>query len=68
MKEGTFQTPLVSWLYERGWRQGFNANGFPGIDEEFRQVRLAIGSGWDLVFSVGAVRALLVLPSRLQAL
>lgn len=38
MKEGTFQTPVVPWLYERGWRQGFNANGFPGIDEEFRQV------------------------------
>ncbi|CAM9144117.1 unnamed protein product [Ectocarpus fasciculatus] len=38
VKEGTFQTPLVSWLYERGWRQGFNANGFPGIDEEFRLV------------------------------
>ncbi|CAN0169253.1 unnamed protein product [Scytosiphon promiscuus] len=38
VKESTFQTPLVSWLYERGWRQGFNANGFPGIDEEFRQV------------------------------
>ncbi|CAM9328793.1 unnamed protein product [Ectocarpus sp. 13 AM-2016] len=38
VKEGTFQTPLVSWLYERGWRQGFSANGFPGIDEEFRLV------------------------------
>lgn len=38
VKERTFQTPLVSWLYERGWRQGFNVNGFPGIDEEFRLV------------------------------
>ncbi|CAB1102295.1 unnamed protein product [Ectocarpus sp. CCAP 1310/34] len=38
VKEGQFQTPLVSWLYERGWRQGFSANGFPGIDEEFRLV------------------------------
>ncbi|CAM9582889.1 unnamed protein product [Ascophyllum nodosum] len=37
--EGTFQRPLVSWLYERGWRQGFNVNGFPGIDEEFVQVK-----------------------------
>ncbi|CAN0152815.1 unnamed protein product [Pylaiella littoralis] len=38
VKERTFQTPLVSWLYERGWRQSFNANGFPGIEEEFQLV------------------------------
>jgi hypothetical protein len=31
--EGTFQSPLTSWLYERGWRQAFVSNGFPGIDK-----------------------------------
>ncbi|KAG5181606.1 S-adenosyl-L-methionine-dependent methyltransferase [Tribonema minus] len=36
--EGTFQSPLVSFVYERGWRQAFNANGFPGIDKEFEEV------------------------------
>eukprot|EP00904_Undaria_pinnatifida_P003185 jgi/Undpi1/12868/HiC_scaffold_7.g02535.m1 len=46
VKEGTFQNPLVPWLYERGWRQGFNANGFPGIEEEFQQVeRFFLGTG-----------------------
>eukprot|EP00752_Nemacystus_decipiens_P011491 g10203.t1 len=37
-KEGTFQSPVVTWMYERGWRNTFNDYGFPGIDEEFRQV------------------------------
>jgi SAM-dependent methyltransferase len=36
--EGTFQSPLTSFLYERGWRSGFNANGFPGIEKEFEEV------------------------------
>lgn len=31
----TFQNPLVSFVYERGWRQSFAASGFPGPDEEF---------------------------------
>jgi SAM-dependent methyltransferase len=26
----------VSEVYERGWRQGFAVNGFPGVDTEFR--------------------------------
>ncbi|XP_072964066.1 uncharacterized methyltransferase At2g41040, chloroplastic isoform X1 [Typha angustifolia] len=30
-----FRSPLVSFLYERGWRQNFNRSGFPGPDEEF---------------------------------
>ncbi|WOG90784.1 hypothetical protein DCAR_0310029 [Daucus carota subsp. sativus] len=30
-----FRSPLVSFLYERGWRQNFNRAGFPGPDEEF---------------------------------
>lgn len=40
--EGLFQRPFVSWLYERGWRQSFDANGFPGIDEEFKQVIVVV--------------------------
>ena len=28
------RSPLVSFLYERGWRQNFNRSGFPGRDEE----------------------------------
>lgn len=31
-----FRSPLVSFLYERGWRQNFNRSGFPGLDEEFK--------------------------------
>eukprot|EP00887_Chlorella_sp_A99_P007194 scaffold2.g7194.t1 len=30
-----FRTPLVSFAYERGWRQGFAWAGFPGADREF---------------------------------
>ncbi|PIA52221.1 hypothetical protein AQUCO_01000237v1 [Aquilegia coerulea] len=31
-----FRTPLVSFLYERGWRQSFSLwGGFPGPDKEF---------------------------------
>jgi len=32
----TFQSPLVSFAYERGWRRSFKSSGFPGPDEEFR--------------------------------
>jgi len=28
------RSPVVSFLYERGWRQSFNRGGFPGPDEE----------------------------------
>ncbi|KAJ6741896.1 hypothetical protein OIU85_016025 [Salix viminalis] len=31
--------PLVSFLYERGWRQNFNQSGFPGPDEEFKMAQ-----------------------------
>lgn len=31
---GLVRSPLVSFLYERGWRQNFNRSGFPGPDEE----------------------------------
>lgn len=30
-----FRTPLVSFLYERGWRQSFLFGGFPGLEKEF---------------------------------
>ncbi|OMO93822.1 Methyltransferase type 11 [Corchorus capsularis] len=30
-----FRTPLVSFLYERGWRQNFIFGGFPGPEKEF---------------------------------
>jgi ubiquinone/menaquinone biosynthesis C-methylase UbiE len=32
----TFESPLVSFAYERGWRQGFAWAGFPGADSEFQ--------------------------------
>jgi SAM-dependent methyltransferase len=34
----TFRNPLVAFLYERGWRQGFKNAGFPGVDDEFEQL------------------------------
>jgi hypothetical protein len=30
-----FRSGLVSFVYERGWRQGFATYGFPGPDKEF---------------------------------
>lgn len=34
-----FTSPQVSFAYERGWRQGFAAAGFPGADKEFDMAR-----------------------------
>ncbi|XP_068643030.1 uncharacterized methyltransferase At2g41040, chloroplastic isoform X2 [Aristolochia californica] len=34
-----FRSPLVSFLYERGWRQNFRRSGFPGPDEEFKMAQ-----------------------------
>ncbi|KAK6151671.1 hypothetical protein DH2020_014306 [Rehmannia glutinosa] len=34
-----FRSPLVSFVYERGWRQNFNLSGFPGPDEEFNMAQ-----------------------------
>ncbi|CAL0330458.1 unnamed protein product [Lupinus luteus] len=34
-----FRSPLVSFLYERGWRQNFSRSGFPGPDEEFNMAQ-----------------------------
>lgn len=31
-----YRTPLVSFLYERGWRQNFIWGGFPGPEKEVR--------------------------------
>lgn len=36
---GLVRSPLVSFLYERGWRQNFNRSGFPGPDEEFKMAQ-----------------------------
>ena len=30
-----FRSPLISYVYERGWRQGFAWAGFPGAEREF---------------------------------
>ncbi|XP_010687777.2 uncharacterized methyltransferase At2g41040, chloroplastic [Beta vulgaris subsp. vulgaris] len=34
-----FRSPVVSFLYERGWRQNFNRSGFPGLEEEFKMAQ-----------------------------
>ncbi|KAJ1268384.1 hypothetical protein BS78_07G130800 [Paspalum vaginatum] len=34
-----FRTPLVSFLYERGWRQNFIWGGFPGLEREFEMAQ-----------------------------
>lgn len=34
-----FRSPIVSFLYERGWRQNFNQSGFPGPEEEFKMAQ-----------------------------
>ncbi|OUZ99310.1 Methyltransferase type 11 [Macleaya cordata] len=34
-----FRTPLVSFLYERGWRQNFVWGGFPGPEKEFEMAK-----------------------------
>ena len=34
-----FTSPSVSFAYERGWRQGFAAAGFPGVEKECEMAR-----------------------------
>ncbi|KAI4389792.1 hypothetical protein MLD38_001976 [Melastoma candidum] len=35
-----FKFPLISYVYERGWRQGFSAViGFPGPEQEFEMMK-----------------------------
>ncbi|XP_021900732.1 uncharacterized methyltransferase At1g78140, chloroplastic isoform X4 [Carica papaya] len=34
-----FRFPLISFLYERGWRQNFRWGGFPGPEKEFEMAK-----------------------------
>ncbi|KAH9310697.1 hypothetical protein KI387_025732, partial [Taxus chinensis] len=34
-----FRNPVLSFVYERGWRQSFATGGFPGPDEEFKMAQ-----------------------------
>ncbi|TVT97224.1 hypothetical protein EJB05_57532 [Eragrostis curvula] len=34
-----FRTPLISFIYERGWRQNFIWGGFPGLEREFEMAK-----------------------------
>jgi SAM-dependent methyltransferase len=57
VQEDTFRNPFVSFLYERGWRQGFERSGFPGADEEFKEVEALFGDalsgpGQDIVLDI----------------
>jgi SAM-dependent methyltransferase len=36
-KSAFCRRPVVSQIYERGWRQGFAWAGFPGVEREFSQ-------------------------------
>ncbi|CAN8287033.1 unnamed protein product [Cochlearia groenlandica] len=45
-----FRSPLVSFLYERGWRQFFKQGGFPGAEEEVNNTYNTFGLG---LFSYG---------------
>jgi hypothetical protein len=35
LRQELFRTPVVSYLYERGWRESFAQAGFPGIEKEY---------------------------------
>eukprot|EP00899_Mesostigma_viride_P017395 jgi/Mesvir1/25657/Mv01874-RA.1 len=35
-RSSLFSSPIISYVYERGWRQSFAWAGFPGADEEFK--------------------------------
>jgi ubiquinone/menaquinone biosynthesis C-methylase UbiE len=36
LKQNLFKSPVVSFLYERGWRQRFTIFDFPGAEKEFQ--------------------------------
>lgn len=40
-----FQSPVVAWLYERGWRDNFARAGFPGPDAEAQLARTFFNFG-----------------------
>jgi len=42
----TFQSPLVSFVYERGWRQGFSWAGFPGVATEYTMAMEYLSPGF----------------------
>lgn len=42
--QSLFQSPLVSFAYERGWRQSFAWAGFPGADSEFETAQRYMAS------------------------
>jgi len=48
----TFQSPVVSFVYERGWRSSFASSGFPGPDEEFRLAQEFLHEGEGLLGDV----------------
>jgi hypothetical protein len=52
-----FTSPAVSFAYERGWRQGFAAAGFPGPDDEFTMAKEYFAP---VVADVGADKAVIV--------
>ena len=58
-KTQLFRSPLVSYLYERGWRQGFKNAGFPGIDVEFEEVRDKAPDTWYIGCKEAAERGLI---------
>lgn len=49
-----FQSPVVAWLYERGWRDRFDIAGFPGPDVEVELARAYLGEGLILDASCGS--------------
>lgn len=42
--QSLFQQPLISFVYEKGWRQSFSWAGFPGESEEFQTALSWFGS------------------------
>lgn len=48
-RQRVFQNPLVSFAYERGWRDQFAAAGFPGVDAEYAMLeKFLLGEGASL--------------------
>ena len=44
-----FSSPVIAFLYERGWRQNFRNAGFPGIDTEYEEVDAFFGDDSSVV-------------------
>ncbi len=56
-----FRSPLISFAYERGWRQGFALAGFPGVDKEYEM------GEWQAARGLGVSAPRLLLLSGLGA-